>query len=97
MYFITGTSRSLGAIIIVYKFIQIVLRYLFSKSERYILMSGVRLRLGNVHRQVPIVWVYASLPSTALRSSKAEGVKVIISSFSELNQNLQSEHLEEAI
>lgn len=39
----------------------------------------------------------ASLPSIVRRSSKAETLKVISSSFSELNQNLQSERLEEAI
>lgn len=36
----------------------------------------------------------ANLPSIALRSSKAGALEGIISSLSELNQNLESEHLE---
>lgn len=59
------------------------------KIERYILMWDGRLRLGNVQRhRYPLSEFSDCLPSIIHMSSKAEALKVIISSTSELNQNL---------
>lgn len=56
-----------------------------------------------LHKCLPLFMRYqlsefnASLPSIALRSSKAGALEGIIPSLSELNQNLESEHSEEVI